>query len=185
MEIKLVQETARVSAAEDRLAAEIETRASLEERIQSLQCRYELVLGDTLPPLSTHTTSRMDRDQPSPINSENLSINLAHEEAQVPLPTNNSVPPHTQRLSAPTQNTPPPQVSGSSPGLALSQNLAADPSFPSPASSPVLIPPVLAPHTELRIKEVKCEMFTGKDKYPGLGGGFDLFMRKFEQAILS
>ncbi|UIZ21900.1 hypothetical protein KXD40_008955 [Peronospora effusa] len=28
-------------------------------------------------------------------------------------------------------------------------------------------------------------MFTGKDKYPGLEGGFDLFMRKFEQAILS
>ena len=28
-------------------------------------------------------------------------------------------------------------------------------------------------------------MFNGKDKYPGLGAGFDLFMRKFEQAIQS
>ncbi|CAI5714007.1 unnamed protein product [Peronospora farinosa] len=184
MEIKLVQETARANAAEDRLTAEIATRASLEERLQSLQYRYEVLLRDTLPPLSTHT-SRMDRDQPSPINSENLSINPAHQEAQVPLPTYDFVPPRTQRSPAPTQNTPPPQNSGSSPGLALSPNLSPDPSSPSPASSPVLAPPVLALHTVSRIKEVKCEMFTGKDKYPGLGGGFDLFMRKFKQAILS
>ncbi|CAI5714729.1 unnamed protein product [Peronospora farinosa] len=119
MEIKLVQETARANAAEDRLAAEIATRASLEGRLQSLQCRYEVLLRDTLPPLKTHA-SRMDRDQPSPINSENLSINPAHQEAQAPLPIYNFVPPRTQRSPALTKNTPPPQDLGSSPGLALS-----------------------------------------------------------------
>ena len=36
-----------------------------------------------------------------------------------------------------------------------------------------------------RIKEVKCEVLTVKEKYPGLCAGFDLFMRKFEQAIQS
>ncbi|CAI5701672.1 unnamed protein product [Peronospora effusa] len=168
MEIQLLQEPARANAAEDPLAAEIATRASLEERLQSLQYRYEVLLRDTLPPHSTHT-SRMDRDQHSPINSENLSINPSDEEAQLPLPTYNFVPLRTQRSPAPTQKPPPPQDSCSSPGLALFQNLAPDLGSPLPSSSPVLAPPVLAPHTVPRIKKVKCEMFTGKYKYPGLG----------------
>ena len=57
---------------------------------------------------------------------------------------------------------------------------------PCQSRSQILQPPqVLSSHIVPRIKEVKCEVFNGKNKYPGLGAGFDLFMRKFEQAIQS
>lgn len=38
----MVEENARANAVENCLAAEIATRSSLEEQLQSLQCRYDI-----------------------------------------------------------------------------------------------------------------------------------------------
>lgn len=101
----------------------------------------------------------MDRDQHSLTESENFSLGPVHDEAQALLPFFNCVTPCTQRSPASTQNSPPDP--GSSPGSALSQNLAPDPTSPPSVPNPVVAPSQPAPHTIPRIKEVKCEMFTG------------------------
>lgn len=115
---------------------------------------------------------------------EDTSVQPANDDFHVPV--SNSLPIIAPRLPIPIPTPSSSPSSDPTPAQCPSQSQILTPPLPVPCTAtipPILPPQVLPSCTVPRIKEVKCEMFTGKGQYPGLGAGFDLFMCKFEQAI--